>query len=224
MGIITEQPPIITPNPISTTPIQYELPKPPTLPVVVPVPQQPGGSVLTQPSNTDVTVNNNSNQTASNAAELKAVQNINFHALSQFQVGDIVSQHAAVNISASQNEYAGFSITANVSIPLGGTSIRRSAKRVAQARADVAMGSVCKSIRDNGFDFDMVTALYGDKTPYVACVKKVQATMQNPDRPIAQDRSQYDSEIESLKLRLKVLQEQADLHKNNVPTPVNGLW
>jgi hypothetical protein len=175
-------------------------------------------------SGTQAQTNNNN---ATNVTNLRnSATFINEIKGSRVQVGDISYDVPSFGVSAGVNQYGDLDVRAQFSMPLGGRRVRRSASKIADMRAKAALGSLCKSIRTEGFTVDIVEALYPDLPQLTKCAVSNQQIVDNTRHQIQERReameSKYaaqDAEIARLKAEIKAMQD-----KPQTQYPVQGLW
>jgi hypothetical protein len=117
---------------------------------------------------------------------------------SRVQVGDISYDVPSLGITAGFNQYGDYNGQVQISIPLGGSNVRRSATAIAKYRAQAALGSLCKSIQQANFDVEIVTSLYPDMPQLKSCAAKAVKQVK-------------DSEVNSETVSLKVSKQEAEL-------------
>jgi hypothetical protein len=145
---------------------------------------------------------------------------------SRVQVGDIAYDVPSFGLSAGVNQYGDLDVRAQFSMPLGGRRVRKSASAIADMRAKAALGSLCKSIRTEGFTVEIVAALYPDMPQLAACAVSNQVIVDTTRHQIQERReameakySAQDDEIARLKAEIKAMQ-----NKPQTQYPVQGLW
>jgi hypothetical protein len=222
--------PTLPPAPANPAPVISE-PAPGITPTT-PATPGPTGVVITpssQGSSIDLagTQAQTNNNNATNVTNLRnSATFINEIKGSRVQVGDISYDVPSFGLSAGVNQYGDLDVRAQFSMPLGGRRVRQSASKIADMRAKAALGSLCKSIRTEGFTVDIVAALYPEMPQLKACAVSNQQIVDTTRQQI-QERKEameakyeaQDQEIARLKAEIKAMQD-----KPQTQYPVQGLW
>lgn len=144
---------------------------------------------------------------------------------SRVQVGDMSYDVPSLGITAGFNQYGDYNGQIQISVPLGGSGVRRSATAIAKYRDKAALGSLCKSIQQANFDVAVVTALYPDMPQLKACaaqaIKQVRETEINSETVSIQVSKQ---EAELAQLRAEVELMRAKFKHSQETNAVRGLW
>lgn len=207
------------------------LPPAPANPVVQPstvqAPTQAAPTYVQSPasalSGTQAQTNNN------NALNTTNIRNsatyINEIRGSRVQVGDISYDVPSLGITAGFNQYGDYNGQVQISIPLGGSNVRRSATAIARYRAQAALGSLCKSIQQANFDVEVVTSLYPDMPQLKSCaakaIKKVKESEVNSET-VSLKVSKQEAELAQLRAEVELM--RAKFKHSKETNAVRGLW
>jgi hypothetical protein len=228
MPLPTLPPAPANPAPVVSSPAPGITPTTPATPGptgVVINPSSQGSSI--DLAGTQAQTNNNN---ATNVTNLRnSATFINEIKGSRIQVGDISYDVPSFGVSAGVNQYGDLDVRAQFSMPLGGRRVRKSASAIADMRAKAALGSLCKSIRTEGFTVDIVAALYPDMPALTKCAVSTQQIVDNT-RQQSQERrealeakySAQDQEIAQLKAEIAAMQQKSQAQQTQYP--VQGLW
>jgi hypothetical protein len=144
---------------------------------------------------------------------------------SRIQVGDVSYDVPSLAITAGFNQYGDYNGQIQISVPLGGSSVRRSATAIAKYRAQAALGSLCKSIQQANFDAEIVTALYPDMPNLKSCVAKAIKQVKESEvnsEDVGLKVSKQEAELAQLRAEVELMRSKFKHSKET--NAVRGLW